>query len=392
MRWFNKFFGGEKMIRKKNLIITLVLTFFVLNIFALISYAGVSGISDSADTSQIITIDNAKTEFLKYGKPRLMYVRPWNTSNANENRKLKLIYTLVNGPYFYFDFKGIDATTGKPINSSGEEFMQYYEKIGDQSNPAVNKKADELSKPLTENDAKLIAMKEALKYNIAINGNCVSSYNDNWLGLNQKVYTFLWSNKTDGDFKYKATVDILTGMVLEINYNNDKIKDSLNLNTPNISWQEGKDRAIDFVKSDFSEYVGSLVFMQSKPYLNAKTGDFYYYYSFWRIVNGALYPENNVNVIVDNRTGDIIGYGYRWENIDFPVIGSNIISDTMASDIFMNKIGLNLNTFYSLGIQKQDDSNNNGLVYSAGDSNAAYIDVYTGKLKDVKGLDIESSN
>lgn len=363
------------MERKKRIFALLVCTAVILNLFSLNTLAGVLNTNNNTkEESAIINVDRALTEFMKYGKPMLIYVRPWNSLDDGENRKLKLIYSLVNGPYFYFDFNGIDAVTAVPVSSSGKELKLHYEKIGDKSNELINKRAENLKTPLSAEEALIIAKREAVKYNqdIPNNLNYKLNINENWLGLKKRVYAISWVSKIEGaNYSFKIIIDSLSGKVVEISYhdNTPRVEDD---SKTQLSWLSGKDKAVEFLKGKFPEFVGSVVLMQSEPDTRDKSKNFYYY-SFWRSVKGILYPENNVNIIVDNQDGTIIGYGYRWEFIDFPEAGPDIISEAQASQIFINKIGIKL-------------KNRQYMVVPNG---AAYIDAYTGQLKDSKGNDIE---
>lgn len=354
-----------------------------------ISYYEFSWLNENLpDVNTILSIDKAGEEFLKYGEPRIMYVRPWIVNNTEENRKLKLIYSIVNGPYYYFDFNAIDAKSGKPLNSQGKETNVYSQRIGEVSKLSVNKKIEKLQHPINENDAKLIAIKEALKYNISVDSNddYKSTYTDNWFGLPQKAYNISFTKKSETSaFSFNATIDLLTGCVLEFHYGNDKLTTNIStgsaINTSSVSWQDGKNRAIAFVKSKFPQFLGSIVLMENEPNFAGKSGEFDYYYSFWRTVNGVLYPENNLNILVDNKSGNIEGYGYRWEFIDFPEIGKDIITEDTAANIFINQIGLKINYL-------SDAVGNGVFAYGPIANEAAYIDAYTGKIKDNKGNDV----
>lgn len=394
------------MVPKRKVRLILVLTVFIFNIFTICSFSEVNGMrvtyavdssqingyntSDITNSESILPLAEGRSEFLKYGKPMLMFVRPWSDKNS-DNRKLKLIYSIVNGPYYFLDFNAINAKTGKPVNSLGEEINLYNEKIGETGQEYVNKEIEDLAKPLNEEEAKQIAVNEAAKYNIMISSSekYQVQYNANWYGLNQSVYTFTWGydqdNSTD---RLKITVNMKNGAVLEFYHN---IKNDDNKLSSSLTWSEGKDKAIEFVKDKFPQFLGNIVFIKNEPSLSAKSSNDGYYYSFWRVINGAVYPENNISVMIDNKSGEIKAYGYRWEYIDFPEISSVVISQEEAANIFMDNIGLQLNTRGALKDQNstQEDKNSKDvIVYEVKPGNAAYIDAYNGKLKDSKGNDI----
>jgi hypothetical protein len=242
-------------------------------------------------------------------------------------------------------------------------------------------------------------MKEALKYGIAIDSNdkYITSLSNNLNGLNQKVFTISWSKDSEEEkFSFNISVNLDTGKVLGFHYSKNRTENTINNDNDStkteLTWQDGKNRAIAFVKSKFPQFLGNISLMENEPTKSGKLGDDSYYYSFWRTVNGVLYPENNVNIVVDKNNGEVVGYGYRWEYIDFPDATMGIIDVKAAADIFINQIGLKLNSrTYGSDIKSNNNSNtinSDILVYEANSTNAAYIDAYTGKLKDINGEDV----
>jgi hypothetical protein len=343
----------------------------------------------------ILSMDKAKQQFLKYGAPRLIYVRPWANSNSNEGRKLKLIYSIVNGSYYYQDFNAIDAKTGDPVNAAGRPANLNFELIGDKADQSINKGTEKASNSINENDAKEIAIKEALKYNIKmdLNDKYVTSLSNNYNGINYKVFTISWSKDLEKDnISYSFSIDLDTGKILGFHYNKKPLKNIVNnsnLDNNKLTWQDGRNQAVAFVKNNFPQFLGNISLMENEPMISGKLGGSSYYYSFWRTVNGVLYPENNVNIIIDKNSREIVGYGYKWEYIDFPDATAGIISDKTASDVFINQIGLRLNSRSFVSNNSISNTMNNDiLVYEANSTNAEYIDAYTGKLKDINGDDV----
>lgn len=314
----------------------------------------------------IIPLAAAQQEFLKYGSPQLMYVRPWNSNKVDDNRKLKLVYALARGPYYYFDFKGIDAITSKPLTLNGKEFKTFYQKLGDDH--VQFKPLNNLSTALTEMQAKEMGIKEALRYGITVDDSYTyeSHYNDNWMSLKESVYQINFTKKDNVSKKIiNVVISINNGEILKFSYNSSSKNQASS--KPALNWSESKDKAIAFAKNNFPEYAVSTVLMQNVPVEAENVKD--YYFSFWRNIGGIIFPENNITVTIDAQSGEFVGYGYRWENITFPTETNNVIPQQTADKIFIDNIGIGL--FNS--------------IYRANTSDAAYIDCYSGELKNSFG-------
>lgn len=338
------------------------------------------------ENTGFISLAAAQTAFLEYGEPQLMYIRSWNSKNSADSRKLKLVYALPRGPYFNFDFKGIDAVTAKPLTFSGKEFKFFNEKLGEGN--MEYKQTDKLSTGLTEVKAKELAVKKAAAYGMTIDNsyNYESHYNENWLSIGEKVYQITFTKKAvDSKQTINVVIDIDTGDILRYYYYNKDGGKNQPVNKSLIKWTEGKDKAVSFAKSKFPEYAGNTVIMQNDP-TDTDNNINEYYYSFWRTEDGIIYPENNIMIIINALTGEVTGYGYRWENFDFPNIEGNLIPQQEANRIFINEIGISLIT-PKLGTKKTQNENQNPY-YRANASEAAYIDCYTGKLKNSWGQEI----
>jgi hypothetical protein len=339
-----------------------------------------------------LSLQKAQQEFLKNVPIMLMYMRPWVEGNPQENRKLKLVYSLPNG-YYGGEVNAIDAKTGKPLNWGGRETQLIIENLGD-STKAVNKKIDKLPKILNRDEAKAIAEKELQKHGkISEMTLSRSDYVDDNYGSFQKLFIFSWSKVTPqpkDNYTVTINIDAETGAVTAASYEkNDPNIYRENQTPPSITWEDGLKKAKEFVISKYPEFKDALIFMGSKPYYpEEKMGAYYppqYYYNFTRVVNGVIYPENSVYVAMNTRTGEMTNYGYRWEYIDFPAV-KNIVTKKQAEDTFIKQIGLQLN--YRQRYDMPMPNPEGLLVYEAKPSNASYIDAYTGKIKTYDGKDL----
>lgn len=367
--------------RKKLLLSTaLILTLSTFSTGFNYSYKNVKAakitnvFADSASTSfkksaSTISAEDAKGLFLKYGTPQLTYVRSWKD---NGDRKLKLVYALVNGPYYYIDFSGISAKNGRPVGADGKETAIEIKSMGSGKSPSDTV----LDKQKSPADA-ATALKKTEEFLKKLNINADDSnlqskaQSDSWYGISQKNYSFNF--KVDGDkgaCNVKAVFNAENLSVEEIN--SSFIYKSTD-GEGNVSYSKAVQIAQKYVSEKFPDFVDNLIMVNTKS-ANSQKG---YNISFWRTVNGAAYPENNINITVDADTGNISSVCFRWEYISFPDTAGTITSKA-AADIMFSKIGLVL-----------DQSGNGDGVYELSKSNAAYIDAFNGKLKNSDGSDAE---
>lgn len=100
-------------------------------------------------------------------------------------------------------------------------------------------------------------------------------------------------------------------------------------------------------------------------------GDYYFNFNYYRIENGIPFMQNNINITVNNRTGNISDFNCNWDDdLSFPDT-KNVISQDKAEDHYSKKLGLKL--VYKLNVDRE-----NSKPY------LVYTNVYEGKYIDAK--------
>src|SRR5699024_7877114 len=109
---------------------------------------------------------------------------------------------------------------------------------------------------------------------------------------------------------------------------------------PKISKEEGLKIAEEFIKKASPKLADSIKYVDVSEPLNINS--FSYSYYFIRSENGIPFNNNNIDVRIDNSTGEVIEYYVNWDmDLVFPD-SEDIISLDKAEKIFKEEIGLDL--------------------------------------------------
>lgn len=126
---------------------------------------------------------------------------------------------------------------------------------------------------------------------------------------------------------------------------------------PSISKEEGLEIAEAFIKKVSPNLAGNIRYIDTLEPLNIYSNS--YNYHFVRIENGIPYYNNNIEIQLDNSTGEINNYYNNWD-MDLEFIDTkDIISLEKAEELYKEKIGLDL--IYKLGYR--DMGQNVFLIY-----------------------------
>jgi hypothetical protein len=186
----------------------------------------------------------------------------------------------------------------------------------------------------------------------------------------QNVYYLYWRTK-GSDNAYISVRINGTGTVL--GYETYKYSDyTQSKKLPKVSRQEAKTKADAFIKK-----VNPSISTQIK-YVDSYQNDIkenFYYFTYYRIVNGLPFYNDRVNVTVNKETGNVQNYNTMWtEGLTFPKPGSEI-STEQAKEAYKAKLGLRLQYKYSYS----DEKLKTFLVYTPRYSNDVYaIEAFTG--------------
>ena len=181
----------------------------------------------------------------------------------------------------------------------------------------------------------------------------ISSYDGN------AVFYLNWSDskKKLGNIDVSITVD---GIVLSYGkwkpyYGDYKPK------LPKVSKEEGFKIAKDFIKKVNPEFANNIKYIENNEILNPNSDSYNYY--FVRTVNGIPFTNNNIDISVDNTTGEVKNYYSNWDlNIVFPD-EKDIISLEKAKELYKEKIGLNLLCKSSFNYELDGRKSNIYLAY-----------------------------
>lgn len=109
---------------------------------------------------------------------------------------------------------------------------------------------------------------------------------------------------------------------------------------PKISRKEGLKIAKNFIKKVSPEFVDKIKYIDTSEPLNVHSGSYGYY--FVRVENEIPYYNNNIDIYIDNSTGEVINYYSNWDmDLVFPD-AKDIISSEKAQELYKEKIGLSL--------------------------------------------------
>ena len=215
----------------------------------------------------------------------------------------------------------------------------------------------------------------------------ISSYDGN------TVFYLNWSDskKKLGNIDVSITVD---GIVLSYGkwkpyYGDYKPK------LPKVSKDEGLKIAKDFIKKVSPEFANNIKYVDNNEILNPNSDSYNYY--FVRTVNGIPFTNNNIDISIDNTTGEVRKYYSNWDlNIVFPD-EKDIITLEKAKELYKEKIRLNLlcksSFIYELDGQKPNIylaygplNTNLGINAMDGEITFSY-DYYRAYAKDMGGAD-----
>ncbi|SHK22755.1 S-layer homology domain-containing protein [Tepidibacter formicigenes] len=329
------------------------------------------------------------------------------------NTEMKLIYTdydrnyddkpdevkVVYNPYYS---KGnlVDAKKGVIINYEGKEEELKTKDISKEEKEKIlknAKKVDILSSELDKEKAKEIMkdrLKEFIKEDFELNRVRYIEDDDYWRTQGKHAWEGDFSVK-DSDKEGEIVIDALTKQVISFNaytFNDHREEDF----EPKLTWEEGYDKALDII----SKYYGSKIMdidtkvEEAKGYYYRNGKKIYnrtYWYRFPRIVDGVEYRDNQIDISIDAKTGEIEDFDYRWdEDIKFPG-HDNVIEKDKAKDIYFDAHNTELSY---ITINNEDIKDEKvALVYRMKPLKGSYfmdnLDAVNGKFIDYDGEEID---
>jgi hypothetical protein len=157
-----------------------------------------------------------------------------------------------------------------------------------------------------------------------------------------------------------------------------------------VNEEEAKKTAWDLIEKLQPGKAGEVVFRQSEPEIGhwVKMGGIVpqaYVFTYARIANGIVYPENGFRVRVDSTTGEVTSYEVIWWETTFPP-ASGVIGAASANRIFL--AGHPLVLEYCRGHKRWSEGREPPeyyLIYRPAGQPAPIIDAVSGQEIDYQG-------
>lgn len=355
--------------------------------------------------SGIMPQNKAEEVFRKDCSMELSYIPYRDRYEFDENiNKTKLVYRpnfsngILNGIL-------LDAKEGKFINSDLSNKMEKELTQGEKKNYLDKIKPNKpLDKEIDKDRAVQLA-KEKIKelygdgydiLNVRYNENT-----NNMLGA-KNTWSIDFSKKTNEVNGYNGgqiTIDALTEKIVNLYKNSFKENENAAVT---ITWEQAYKKAIEaivkYAPEKFNEISTKQVNYENNINNLKYMPDKRYYFNFPRIVNGIIYPDNNVTVVFDAAKGELCEFRTNWgQEIKFNE-PKNLIDKEEVKNILFNKYKPEL--CYTR-INKSKDPNKAEfeikLVYKLGNSTTMYymplinVDAFTGNMLNEMGEEVDQN-
>lgn len=354
----------------------------------------------SQDKADQLLKDNLKLQ-PKY----ILYVDQYQKESSAQNLKFVYMLDTTNGI-------SLDAKTGKMINSTNT--LTTAIKVRDLDTTQKKSFTDgyksrvKLSKELDSNSAEVL-MKQITKDIYGYDYDIQSiNYQDNNNGLGTNVSCWYGQFRKTGSTNEltdigNISIDSLTGQLVSIDkYNPYGMTGSNDSNVePKLSWEQAYDSAISIVKKYFPDKVKDInteqKYIANTEYLNKMAqSDMTYGFNFNRLINNISYENDNINIGIDAKTGEINRIYNSWsQNLQAPSTDRSMSQDD-AQKIFFSKYTPELSySFINTSTDPKNPIMELKLVYSIERalqfSQSNNIDAFNGKFLDYNGQEIDNN-
>ncbi|AFV03231.1 hypothetical protein UNSWDHB_1662 [Dehalobacter sp. UNSWDHB] len=308
-------------------------------------------------------------------------------TTAQNSEKVQLVYTLKNGGT-------IDAFTGKPlVLNSGQWLFTNDRALGGLGSAESAAKSVPLTpqeqKEIAEN-AKLLPREkaiEAVKQWVEIPSNVtlksINLYQDYSL-RGGKVWSFEWGTPSgSGAQTINARVNAASGELISFSVYSSSANADGSHNA--ITSQQAQTIAQDFIRKIQPAKSQQVKLNADNTADSVKSAELTSItFNYERIVNGILFPSNNVSITVDLQTKKITSYYLNWWNLDFPQL-SEAMSPAKVQEILFQARPMQLT--YVL-LYDQGEAKEVRLVYqpsSESSQTSDLMDARTGSFLDSQG-------
>ncbi|MCB2296459.1 YcdB/YcdC domain-containing protein [Clostridium tagluense] len=219
-------------------------------------------------------------------------------------------------------------------------------------------------------------------------------------GKNEKTWSVQFYK--DENKKYEEggsiRIDALTQGVISCSKNN-KYEEEKDFKA-NLTWDEAYNKAINTLAKYYPSQIKNIKTQQThfdksnEPKEN-NNKERQIYFNFARTENGIAYYENNINLVVDLKTGEINTINYRWEDgLNFPSLDKKISEKDALSKFsqkYKTKLAYNLvNTSKDLKNPKLEAK----LIYAIDYYKARQVldvDAFTGNFVSYDGEEVNEN-
>jgi hypothetical protein len=303
----------------------------------------------------------------------------------------------------------LDAVSGEIVNySNGSNSKILVKDATDQEKQELYKDAV-VTAPLTKEMSKVEAeaaikakLKELFSEEYQIKH---LSYNENTSGKEvsgSSSWSANYSKNINGSMidSGSISIDSLTGGILYLYSYDSEMKEGSNF-IPKLSWEEAYYKALKAAAKYFPDKIKNIDMKQTHITSTQAPGEAsyverQYYFSFPRTVNGIKYPDNNISISVDAKTGSLQQMSAYWTSKITFASTDGTISTADAQNRLLTQYKPEL--IYVMLQKDNFETTNNTvkLIYRLANSEnstaAAYMDAFTGKYLDYSGEEIIKLN
>ncbi|SHF11706.1 Peptidase propeptide and YPEB domain-containing protein [Thermoanaerobacter uzonensis DSM 18761] len=306
-----------------------------------------------------------------------------------------LVYDQVYGDepqailvYGIYQNAPIDAITGE-IKTSDNYYMPMYGgrggDVGAESSQKFSpeeQKAIEASEKYISKDKAIEVVKNNIPFSISdYKLSSVNLYSNNNYppAKSNPIWSLNWSLTKDNKYYYvNASVDAVTGELISFSIGNPDM-DNVQGKKPSYTKEQMRKIAEDYLKKIIPEKFSKTAYQEE----NYKMIDWPSYpFRYVEISNGILCPFNNINVNVNQYTGDIVSYSINWTSVKLPA-AENTISLEEAYKIMFDNSEFTLMYIPDSDYKSPDQPPTIQLVYQSNFFN--YINAKTGQIIDYSG-------
>ncbi len=353
------------------------------------------------EPAQVISSDKARQIFADKQLLKLKYFCPDRIKPYRSGQQLvpqpQLVYAVQDPSQGM-----IDAFTGIPI--SGEYFRYWDEAAGmgknnekmlalpDGQAPTAILSPEEQRE--VETSKKFISQEQAIQMvkkwvNIPPELELQSAILEpNWRETRLRNWNLSWQSKSAAESIKRLREVPLTNMWAQVDASSGELI-SFNISQPPadnksaLNQAAAQELADNFVKNIQSQRWQQLKLDNSDIQVSQpKTSPASWSFNYQRLVNGVIFPDDGIRIIIDASSQQIINYSLNWTKADFPGI-DGLVDTSKANQLYLQAAPLKLGYIFP---QREANQPEAKLVYMPqSDQGVSMIDAKSGTVLDSEG-------